>query len=185
MSRTPYILQTRRLGMRRYVAEDLESLRPVFADPYAAKFYPTMDTTAALERWITWNTKNYADDGFGLWALELLETGQFIGDAGITHQTVEGQRMMEIGWHIHTAFRSLGFATEAAKACLKFGFTALRATTLSSIVDPANIASIKVASRVHAGKREYPGKQGPMLLYGTTAAQFSARLATTLHGDLT
>ena len=68
MPRQPYVLQTQRLGMRRYAAEEVEALRAVFADPYAAKFYPAMNTTAALERWVSWNLKNYEDYGFGLWA---------------------------------------------------------------------------------------------------------------------
>ena len=175
MSLKPYVHQTQRIGMRRYVPEDAEALRPVFSDPYAAKFYPAMNTAEAIERWIKWNLKNYDDYGFGLWALELLETGLFIGDAGITYQTVEGSRILEIGWHVHPEFRSLGYATEAAQACLKFGFVNLQADTLSSIVDPANIASIKVATRVHAAKREYEGKNGPRLLFSTTASQFAAR----------
>ncbi|MBC7917164.1 MAG: GNAT family N-acetyltransferase [Rhodoferax sp.] len=165
----PYLLQTERLGFRRYVASDNQALAPVFADPYAAQFYPAMATADAIDRWIGWNLKNYDEFGFGLWALELLESGTFIGDAGITWQPVEGQRILEIGWHIHPAFRSLGYATEAGKACLAFGFETLQAPSLSSIVDPTNAASIKVASRVHQARREYQGKNGPMLLYYTDA----------------
>ncbi|MEO5672623.1 MAG: GNAT family N-acetyltransferase, partial [Ramlibacter sp.] len=115
------------------------------------------------------------DHGFGLWALELLDSGRFIGDAGITCQAHEGNRILEIGWHIHADFRGRGLATEAGMACLGFGFRELAAASLASIVDPANVASIKVASRVHAGRRGYPGKNGPMLLFETTAAQFKAR----------
>ena len=180
MSRLPYVHQTQRLGMRRYVAEDAQMLGPVFADPYAATFYPAMNTSEAIERWVNWNLKNYEAFGFGLWALELLDTGLFIGDAGITYQTVEGARILEVGWHVHPAFRSSGYATEAALACLRFAFADLQADSLSSIVDPANIASIKVAKRVHAAKREVQGKHGPMLLFCTTAFQFAARQGT-LH----
>jgi [ribosomal protein S5]-alanine N-acetyltransferase len=175
MSHPRYVIQTRRLGMRRYVGDDAEALRAVFADPYAAKFYPAMGDTAALERLIDWNLRNYADHGFGLWALELRETGAFIGDAGITYQTPEGERILEVGWHVHPAFRSMGCATEAAEACLQFGFADLKADALASIVDPANAASIKVATRVHAGHRVYEGRSGPMLLFGTTAVEFAAR----------
>ncbi|MET0508254.1 MAG: GNAT family N-acetyltransferase [Burkholderiaceae bacterium] len=170
-----YVLQTRRLGLRRYVPADVEPLRAVFADPYAAQFYPTMNQQEALERWVGWNLKNYEDHGFGLWALELLENGLFIGDAGITYQTVEGNRILEIGWHIHPAFRSRGYATEAGEACLRYGFIVVQAPSLSSIVDPANAASIKVASRIHAAMREYQGRNGRMLLFGTTASQFAVR----------
>jgi RimJ/RimL family protein N-acetyltransferase len=167
----PYFLTTGRLGLRRYVAADLDALLPVFADPDAARFYPAMQEQPAVARWIDWNLRNYEEHGFGLWALELLENGQFIGDAGITWQTVEGERVLEIGWHVHPAFRSRGLATEAGQACLAFGFDVLRAATLCSIVDPANAASIRVASRVHADRREYPGRSGTMLLFHTQAEQ--------------
>ncbi len=158
--------------MRRFGRGDLEALRPVFADAYAARFYPAMQSTVGLERWIAWNLNNYQDHGFGLWALELRESKQFIGDAGITWQMVEDERILEIGWHIHPAFRTLGYATEAGKACLVYGFTELQATTLGSIVHPANPASIAVASRVHAQQRRYDGKDGTMLLFSTQASQF-------------
>ena len=177
MSRQTYLLQTRRLGMRRYKPDDVIALRAVFADPIAAKFYPEMVTTPALVRWINWNLQNYEEYGFGLWALELLETGVFIGDAGITYQTPEGERILEVGWHVHPEFRSLGYATEAAQTCMTFGFERLQAGALSSIVDPLNTASIKVATRVHEGWRKCAGKSGPMLLFSTTAVEFAARSA--------
>ena len=173
MPNTPSILETSRLRLRRYVAADAAALAPVFADPYAARFYPAMQQPEALDRWIIWNLNNYQDYGFGLWAVELLGSGLFIGDAGITYQTVEGERLLEIGWHIHPAHRALGYATEAGQACLRYGFNQLNAPALSSIVDPANAASIRVASRVHTGQRGYQGKTGPMLLFSTTATQFA------------
>jgi len=128
-----------------------------------------MSELEALDRWIGWNLKNYEEFGFGLWALELLDSQIFVGDAGITYQTVEGQKILEIGWHIHPAYRARGYASEAGLACLDFGFHSLSATSLSSIVDPENFASRKVAARVHEGVREYQGKNGTMLLYSTAA----------------
>lgn len=174
MPSQPYVLRTARLGLRRLTIADADALRGVFDEPYAALFYPAMNQQAAIDRWIAWNLKNYDDHGFGLWALELIDGGTFIGDAGITYQTVEGDRLLEIGWHIHPSFRSQGYATEAGVACLRYGFDRLNAASLSSIVDPANLASIKVASRVHVAKREYQGKNGPMLLFGTKASEFAA-----------
>ncbi|MBC7620307.1 MAG: GNAT family N-acetyltransferase [Candidatus Saccharibacteria bacterium] len=169
MTHRAYLLTTPRLGLRRLVIEDLEALRPVFADAYAAQFYPAMRKTERLVRWIHWNLQNYTDYGFGLWALERLDTGVFVGDAGITYQTVEGQRVLEIGWHVHPQHRGQGLATEAGRACLDYGFTQLQATTLCSMVDPANVASIQVASRVHARSRPFQGSQGPMHLFSTDA----------------
>ena len=169
MSSPPYILQTARLGFRPYRASDEELLLPVFADQYAAQFYPAMAQAEGIARWINWNLRNYDEYGFGLWALELLGSGQFIGDAGITYQTVEDQKVLEIGWHIHPNFRALGYATEAGRGCLQFGFNSLQAAKLSSIVDPINTASIKVAQRVHAQHRHYQGKSGQMHLFYTHA----------------
>ncbi len=160
--------------MRCYDAGDVEALGSVFGDPYAAKFYPAMHQFEALDRWINWNLKNYEVYGFGLWALELLDSGLFIGDAGITYQEVEGERILEIGWHIHPSFRAMGYATEAGRACLAFGFNHLNAPILGSIVDPENSASLKVGSRVHAEKRDFQGASGTMYLFTTTAAQFAA-----------
>ena len=167
MDESAYVLQTPRLRLRCLVLDDLEALRPVFADPYAAQFYPAMGQTERLERWIQWNLQNYADYGFGLWALVRLDTGAFVGDAGMTYQTLEGQRVLEIGWHIHPLHRRQGLATEAGRACLDYGFRQLQATTLCSIVDPANAASIQVASRVHARSRMFRGSQGPMHVFST------------------
>jgi RimJ/RimL family protein N-acetyltransferase len=169
MSRERYVIETARLGFRRYRPTDEALLLPVFADPYAAQFYPAMGQSEGIARWINWNLKNYEEYGFGLWALELLETGGFIGDAGITYQTVENQKILEIGWHIHPMYRSQGYATEAGQECLRYGFGSLHAAMLSSIVDPANIASIKVAERVHEQRRAYQGKNGAMHLYYTVA----------------
>jgi RimJ/RimL family protein N-acetyltransferase len=174
MTSSGYLLQTPRLGLRRLVMGDLELLRPVFADPYAAQFYPAMGQTERLVRWIQWNLQNYADYGFGLWALESLDTGVFVGDAGITYQTVEGQRVLEIGWHIHPQHRRQGLATEAGRACLDDGFRQLQAAALCSIVDPANAASIQVASRVHARSRMFQGSQGPMHVFSTEAPRHAA-----------
>jgi RimJ/RimL family protein N-acetyltransferase len=172
MSEGRYVLQTARLGLRCFVPGDAEALQAVFEDPYAAQFYPAMRGHAAMERWIAWNLRNYDEHGFGLWALELLATGQFIGDTGITWQEVEGERVLEIGWHVHPAFRCLGLATEAGSACLRHGFAHLKAERLTSIVDPANMASISVAKRVHAQCREFLGKQGAMLLFSTARVDF-------------
>ena len=107
--------------------------------------------------------------------MELLETGRFIGDAGITYQLVEEKNLLEIGYHIHPSLRGLGYATEAAFACLDFCFLKLRADFVCSIVDPANAASIKVAARLHAAYRGFEGKKRPMLLFNTTSAQYKTR----------
>lgn len=162
-----YVLCTRRLGLRHFVPTDAAQLGAVFGDPYAQQFYPTMSQPEALERWVAWNLRNYAEFGFGLFAVELLDSGLFIGDAGVTLQTVEEQRIHEVGWHIHPDHRNRGYASEAGAASLEYAFSSLGAQFVGSIVDPRNDASRKVAARIHAASRWFEGKSGQMLLYYT------------------
>lgn len=157
--------------MRRFVEGDVSLLAGVFQDAEAHRFYPAMRQPEAPERWVRWNLRNYVEHGFGLYALELLDSGQFIGDAGVTWQLVEGKRIHEIGWHIHADHRGRGYATEAGRASLRYAFDSLHARFVGSIVDPRNAASRVVASRVHEASREFEGKAGRMLLYYTEAGR--------------
>ena len=175
MASPAYILRTARLGLRRYVASDAVALLDVFSDEYAARFYPAMNDPLRIGKWIAWNLKNYDQYGFGLWAVERLSDGRFIGDAGLTMQTIEGVPRHEIGYHIHRDDRGLGYATEAARACLDFAFEQVGAGVVCSVVHPENAASAKVAERVHASMREFEWHSGPMRLYSTTEAQRSAK----------
>lgn len=152
---------------------DLPHLSEVFADPYALKFYPQMRDEENVRAWIEWNLQNYRDCGFGLWALELKSNGKFIGDAGLTYQTVEGTQMLEIGYHILSEERGQGFATEAASACLRYAFDTLNSETVCSIVDPANIASLSVAKRIHCSRKTIKGSKGESILFLTTRADWS------------
>lgn len=164
------VMETARLRLRPYTHDDLEPLRAVFADAYARQFYPLMGEAEKLAAWIDWNLANYAQQGFGLWALERLDApGRLIGDCGLTWQDVEGRRELELGWHLVAAERGRGYATEAARACVAYAFERLHAPALCSIVDPANAASCKVAGRVHAARREFVNRSGrTMLLYYTS-----------------
>ena len=177
MASPAYVLRTARLGLRRYVAGDAAALLDVFADEYAARFYPAMNDPLRIRKWITWNLRNYDDYGFGLWAVERLSDGRFIGDTGLTMQTIEGAQQHEIGYHIHRDDRGRGYATEAARACLDHAFEHVGAGAgfVCSVVHPENAASAKVAERVHASMREFEWHSGPMRLYSTTEAQRGAK----------
>ena len=174
-ARSPCVLTTGRLGLRRYVAADAPALFDVFADPYAARFYPAMSDPQRIQKWIDWNLRNYEEHGFGLWAVERLADGLFIGDAGLTMQTIEGTPRHEIGYHIHVDHRGQGYATEAARACLDFGFAAVGASFICSAVHPENAASATVATRIHADRREFEWHSGRFLLFSTTAGQWGAK----------
>src|SRR5689334_7735420 len=159
-----------RLRFREYTEADVPSLAEVFGDAYARQFYPAHSRRETLVSWVEWNRRSYVESGFGLWALELAESGRFAGDAGLTLQPVEGERLLEIGYHVHPELRGQGLASEAAQACLHWAFEHTDHDLVCSIVNPANVASIKVAERVHRCRRVFQGRSGEMLLFYTSRA---------------
>ncbi len=166
---------TERLRLRRYTLADEEELFEVFADPQAREFYPEMSERAKVGAWIEWNLRNYDEFGFGLWALELKASGAFIGDCGLTYQEVEGRSELEIGYHVTQRERRKGYATEAARACLDFGFRRTACASICSVVRPSNTASRTVAARIHATQREFMKRGRPALLFYTTRQEWLSR----------
>jgi RimJ/RimL family protein N-acetyltransferase len=134
----------------------------MFADPQARRFYPDMGQSDRIEGWIGWNLDNYAEHGFGLWVIEHKDEGLFLGDCGLTYQLVEGDRLPELGYHLQKHHRGVGYATEAARACLAFAFDELATPLVCSVVDPENTASMRVASRLHTSRRAFTNDKGLM-----------------------
>ena len=158
--------ETRRLRFRPLVPADAAALADVFNDDYAKQFYGEMSLELA-EKWVRKNEKRYLDDGSGLWALELLDTGEFIGDCGLAYQDVDSVRELEIGYHIHRDHRRKGFASEAAKACFEYGFANMDIERLISLVDKTNVASEGVASRLYNERSETVRANRPHWVYFT------------------
>ena len=173
MSRT--ILETERLRLREFEPKDAPAVREMLADEDALRFYGRLVAEPGYaERWIERNLQRYREDGFGLWALETLTNGDFVGDCGLSWQTLEKRRLLEIGYHLTESARGHGYATEAANACLGYAFETLEVETVCSIVDVENTASRGVAERIHARFEEGFEKGGrPMVLYSTTRSDFA------------
>jgi ribosomal-protein-alanine N-acetyltransferase len=84
----------------------------------------------------------------------LKETGELIGDCGLVNQTIDGTIEVEIGYHINKKYWAKGFASEAARACKEYGFHHLGFKKLISIIDPRNIASIRVVEKIGFSKEK-------------------------------
>lgn len=161
------VLRTERLRLRPLVPEDAPALGEAFADAYALRFYPRMREPAEVRAWIARWLESYARDGLGLWALELRETGELVGDAGLVWQRVEGRPELEVGYHVVARYRSRGLATEAARACRDWGFEHTSAPRIGSLVHPENAASQRVAARIHPFVRRVLWHPVPHDLYYT------------------
>lgn len=119
--------------------------------------------------WIEWNCRNYVDHGFGLWIIET-HSGDFIGDCGLTMQEVEGEWLVEAGWHVRTSLRRQGYAAEAA-ASVRDTARGLGVDHLVAIIRPHNVASQGVAAKIGMVlEREVHKNGGPALVFGTDFA---------------
>lgn len=151
------IIETERLLLREYTADDFDALYEILSDPETMRHYPAPFDAAQTRRWIDWNLENYAKYGYGLWAVVLKETGQFIGDCGITIQCIDGEMLPEIGYHIHKKFQRQGFAKEAARAVRDWGFRHTQYDTFYSYMKYTNLASQATAAANGMRKvKEYP-----------------------------
>jgi len=89
----------------------------------------------------------YRSYGYGLWVVRLAESGEFVGDCGLTPQVVDGREELEVGYHVMRPLQGRGYATEAAAAARDFARDRLGARRLTAIIHPANLASQRVAEK--------------------------------------
>lgn len=151
------ILETDRLILREYVIEDFEALYEIVSDKETMQHYPVPFDEDKTRNWIKWNLDNYKKYGFGLWAVVLKETGEFIGDCGITIQDIDGEKLPEIGYHIHKKYWRKGFAKEAARAVRDWAFLNTQYDTVYSYMKYTNIGSYSTAIANGMKKvKEYP-----------------------------
>ena len=138
-------METERLTLRPMIIEDFDALHEILSDPEIMQHYPAPFSEEQTRKWIVRNMERYAELGFGLWAVILKETGELIGDCGVTMQNIHGQLLPEIGYHIHKKHQRQGYASEAARACMDFIFEHMTFNSVYSYMKYTNEASYGVA----------------------------------------
>ena len=138
-------LETERLVLRELTSLDFDALYAVLGDSDIMQHYPYTFDETRVRRWIQKNQERYHVFGFGLWAVVLKETGELIGDCGLTMQNVDGVILPEIGYHIAKAHQRRGYAREAARACRDWAFQSTPFQMLFSYMKQSNTASSAVA----------------------------------------
>lgn len=140
-------IQTDRLILREMTPDDFDALYAVLADSDIMQHYPYAFDEARVRRWIDRNLERYEKDGFGLWAVVLKETGEMIGDCGITMQNIHGTLLPEIGYHIRRDQQRRGYASEAAAACIQYAFRKYDFPAVYSYMKYTNVASYSTAMK--------------------------------------
>ncbi len=142
------ILETERLILRELTPADYPALCRILQDEKAMYAYGGAFSGVGVWEWLERQTARYRKWGFGLWAADLKETGEMIGQCGLTMQPWKGREVLEIGYLLQRARWHRGYALEAAAACKRYAFETLNAGEVCSIIRDTNTASQKVAVRL-------------------------------------
>ncbi len=139
------IIKTKRLILREMNMDDFEALSKVLGDERIMQYYPHSFNEEMIKNWITCNIERYLTFGFGLWAVCLKETGEMIGDCGLTIQRINGKMKPEIGYHIRYDMQQKGYAKEASMAVRDWTFTNTPFKKIYAYMKHTNIPSINCA----------------------------------------
>lgn len=145
--RSKEILHTQRLTLREMTQDDFPALCRILQDPQVMYAYEGPFSDEEVQDWLDRQITRYRQWGFGLWAVVLQETGEMIGQCGLTMQPWKDQQVLEIGYLLQRAYWHQGYATEAAAACREYAFHTLDAEEVCSIIRDTNTASQQVALR--------------------------------------
>lgn len=183
MHRAAPELRTDRLRLRPNVRDDAGPLTALWQDPIVVRFFggvpmPAEDCWHRLQRAVG----HWALNGYGMWAVEELESGMFVGQAGL----FEGRRGLgpgfddapEAGWAFMPAAHGKGYAREAMRAALRWTESELGVARTVCIIDPENLPSIRTAQAL--GYRQFGDciyKEKPLLMFERPAASGSSPAA--------
>lgn len=164
------ILETDRLILRKLTNDDKHDLSLILQNKDVMYAYEHAFSDEEVDIWLNNQLRRYKDDGFGLWAVILKETGALIGQCGLTIQQIGNKNVVEVGYLFNKAYWHKGYATESAIACKNFAFNNLNIDEVYSIIRENNTSSINVARRngmTLKGKfvKHYYGIDMPHLIY--------------------
>jgi RimJ/RimL family protein N-acetyltransferase len=154
-------INTDRLIMRRWRESDREPFAALNGDAEIMRYFPSMLDRAASDALIERIETLFEQQGFGLWALEIAGTGEFIGFTGLNPmpEGVPGAGGIEVGWRLARAAWHHGYATEAARAALGVAFDGAGLEEIWSMTAVLNDPSQAVMRRLgmtQSGFFEHP-----------------------------
>ncbi len=182
-------IRTGRLVLRRWGPADRVPFAEMNADPEVMEYFPSPLDRDDSDELVEIIMTGFERNGFGLWALELLREGRFMGFTGLSVPRFEAPftPAVEVGWRLARWAWGHGYATEAATAALDFGFVQLGLDEVVSFTSFQNVRSQAVMRRLGMSRDpvddfEHPTiplghHLRPHLLYRISQPQWMARRA--------
>lgn len=155
--------------MREWRLEDRQPFAELNADPQVMQhFASTLDRTASdafLDRII----ERFPVNGFGLWAVERIDTSQFIGFVGLSVPRFDAPFVpaIEVGWRLARSAWGQGFATEAGRQAIAVGFQQYQLPEIVSFTTHGNIPSQAVMRRLGMSHDPADDFEHPSLALGS------------------
>ena len=143
-------LRTPRLLLRRWREEDKAPFAAMNADPEVMRYFEATLDEESSNAWVDVIEERFQSQGFGLWALQRRDGGDFIGFTGLNPLPagVPGAGQMEIGWRLARTAWGHGYATEAARAAARVGLVEAGLPELWSVTAVLNRPSQAVMRRI-------------------------------------
>ena len=144
------IAETQRLLLRHLHLFDGDAMDRVFGDAEVMRYGDGVQTQAWIRDWLGQTLEHYNRLwGFGPWAVVEKASSDTIGYCGLFRLSdINGSPEIEIGYRLARAWWGKGYATEAAVAVRDYGFHTLSLRRLVASIDPSNLASIRVATKL-------------------------------------
>ena len=145
-----YLFTSQRLGFRNWKKKDLPDFHAMNTDPMVMRFFAGSPSLAQSEAWIDRMQKMFEERGYCYFAVNLLETHEFIGFIGLAWQDYPAHftPCTDIGWRLIQKAWGQGFASEGAKRCLEYTQSNLKLTEIKSVAPLINKPSIRVMQKI-------------------------------------
>ena len=141
-------LETDRLYMRRFRTNDLDVFSQILGQDEVGQWLPRGRgyTKDEVEKFLDNVAKHWQEKGYGIWAVIEKESGKIIGHCGLNY--VKQNDEVEVLYGFGKEYWGLGYATEAAKAALSFGFEKIGLDRIVAFAKIDNIASRRVIEKI-------------------------------------
>jgi RimJ/RimL family protein N-acetyltransferase len=143
-------LRTARLLLRPWRDADVAAFVELSADPAVMEFLRPLADPAVAVAWVAQVKAHWEQRGFGQWAVEIPGEASFIGAVGLATISYEAHftPAVEVAWRLARAYWGRGYATEAARTALDYGFETLGLAEIVAVTVPANLRSRRVMERL-------------------------------------
>ena len=158
-----YIFNSERLGFRDWLESDIDKLATINIDPEVMMFFPGIQAMEITRQFVQRMQRLFRERGFCYFAVERLDTKEFIGFIGLSIQSFESDftPCVDIGWRLDRKQWYKGFATEGARRCIAYAFKDLKLKTINAITPKVNEPSVSVMQKI--GMKEVKVFNHPLL----------------------